>query len=354
VYYQSGRKPIMKIPAWMSSRLRLKRLNLSLVGMLPLLLLAVQAEARLNLLQSKQVVTLPGNLVDAMRARPQPSSTGPEALAAPLQADLLRALPQDVRAACPSLIDSWGDIARGTDEWRVRVLVRQADRVWLSFRCGSRASEYEKDYDERPALLRLATGTLELVPLGSDAENDSTLYHVEFSELVPLEGAEGVALNVAEPAENPCCDGPESRSGATWRVFADSAHGVAELLSVTTARDDSSHSDDPDVDSETTYRAQISLDHDAQHRGSEVAATFREELKETTYEGLKANPRTVSQRSGTLRYRWIPALCDLRKSSSDDVLRITLRSAERGTNPRYFSNALTALGKSKMESVSGW
>ena len=61
-------------------------------------------------------------------------------------------------------------------------------------------------------------------------------------------GAQGVALKVTEPAGNPCCDGPESRSGETWRVFADSPHGVAELLSVTTARDDSSHSDDPDVD----------------------------------------------------------------------------------------------------------
>jgi hypothetical protein len=280
---------------------------LTLVGLFPLLLLAVPAEARLNLLQSKQVMTLPGNLVGSIRASLEPSPTGPVAFAAPIQADLLRALPQDFRAACPSLIESWGDIARGTDEWRVRILVRQADQVWLAFRCASRAPEYEKDYDERPALLRLATGKLEFVPLQSDAENDSTLYHVEFSELLPLEGAQGVALKVTEPAGNPCCDGPESRSGETWRVFADSPHGVAELLSLTTARDDSSHNDDPEVDSETTYRAQITLDRDAQNRGREVTATFREEVKHITYEGEKANPHTVSQRSGALRYRWIPA-----------------------------------------------
>jgi hypothetical protein len=278
---------------------------LTLVGLFPLL--AAPAEARLNLLQSKLVMTLPANLVGSIRASLEPSPAGPVAFAAPIQADLLRAVPQDFRAACPSLIESWGDIARGTDEWRVRVLVRQADQVWLSFRCASRAPEYEKDYDERPALLRLATGRLEFLPLGSDAENDSTLYHVEFSELLPLEGAQGVALKVTEPAGNPCCDGPESRSGETWRVFVDSPHGVAELLSVTTARDDSSHSDDPEVDSETTYRAQITLDRDAQNRGREVAATFREEVKDITYEGEKANPHTVSQRSGTLRYRWIPA-----------------------------------------------
>jgi len=288
---------------------RVNRGILALVRLFPLLLLlaAPLAEARLNLLQSKQVVTLPGNLVGSIRASLEPSPIGPVVFAAPVQADLLRAVPQDFRAACPSLIESWGDIAGGTDEWRVRVLVRQADQLWLSFRCGSRAPEYEKDYDERPALLRLATGKLEFLPLGSDAENDSTLYHVEFSELLSLEGAQGVALRVTEPAGNPCCDGPESRSGETWRVFADSPHGVLYLLSVTTARDDSSHSDDPEVDSETTYRAQITLDHDAQNRGREVAASFHEEVKDITYEGEKANPHTVSQRSGTLRYRWIPA-----------------------------------------------
>jgi len=277
-----------------------------LVGLFPLFLMdAPPAEARLNLLQSKQVVTLPGDLVGSIRANLEPSRSGPAALAAPIQADIVGALPQDFRAACSSMIESWGDIAKGTDEWRVRVLVRQTDQVWLAFRCASR--EYEKDYDERPALLRLATGKLEFLPLGSDAENDSTLYHVEFSELLPLEGAQAVALKVTEPGGNPCCDGPESRSGETWRVFADLPHGVAELLSVTTVRDDSSHSDDPEVDSETTYRAQITLDRDVQNRDKEVAATFREEVKEITYEGEKANPHTVSRRSGTLRYRWIPA-----------------------------------------------
>jgi len=287
--------------------LRLNRSNLPFVGLLPLLLLAAPAEARLNLPQAKQVVTLPGNLVRSIRANLELSPTAPVAFTAPIQADLLRALPQDFRAACPSLIENWGDIARGTDEWHARVLVRQADQVWLSFRCASRAPEYEKDYDERPALLRLATGKLEFFPLGSDAENNSTLYHFDFSELLPLEGAQGVALKVAEPAGNPCCDGPESRSGETWRVFADTPHGVRELLSVTTARDDSSHSDDPEIDSETTYRAQITLDRDAQKLVREVTAAFREEVKDITWDGAKANPHTVSERSGTLRYRWNPA-----------------------------------------------
>jgi hypothetical protein len=261
----------------------------------------------MNLLQSRQVVTLPGNLVRSIRASLEPPATTAVVFAAPIQTDLLSALPQDFRAACAAMIENWGEIASGTDEWTARVLVRQADQVWLAFRCGSRAPEYEKDYDERPALLRLETGKLEFFPLGADAENDSTLYHIEFSEFLPLDGAQGVAFNVTEPAGNPCCDGPESRSGESWRVFADSPHGVAELLSVTTARDDSSHSDDPEIDSETTYRAQITVDRDAQNRVREIVATFREEAKDITWDGAKANPHTVSQRSGTLRYRWNPA-----------------------------------------------
>jgi hypothetical protein len=291
----------------MASMLRVNRSNLPLVGLFPLLLLAAPVQARLNLPQSKQVVTLPGNLVRSIRASLEPSPTAAVALPVPTQADLLSALPQDLRGACPSMIENWGEIAKGTAEGHARVLVRQADQVWLAFRCGSRAPEYEKDYDERPALMRLETGKLEFFPLGSDADNDSTLYHLEFSEFLPLEGAQGVAFKVTEPAGNPCCDGPESRSGESWRVFADSPHGVRELLSVTTARDDSSHCDEPEVDSETTYRAQIALDRDAQKLVREVAATFREEVKDITWDGAKANPHTVSERSGTLRYRWNPA-----------------------------------------------
>jgi hypothetical protein len=73
---------------------RVDRGILTLVGLFPLLLLvAPLAEARLNLLQGKQVVTLPGNLVGSIRASLEPSPIGPVAFAVPIQADLLRALP---------------------------------------------------------------------------------------------------------------------------------------------------------------------------------------------------------------------------------------------------------------------
>jgi len=170
----------------------------------------------------------------------------------------------------------------------------------------SHAPEYAGDFDERPALLNLSTGKLQLLTLSSDTQNDSTLYHVEFSEPVALEGVLGVALKVGEPAGNPCCDGPESRSGETWRIFADLAQGAEELLKVTTKRDDSSHSDEPEVDSATTYRAQIAFDRNTQGLVREITATFRETVEDTTYEGEKPNPHIVSRRSGVLRFRWNP------------------------------------------------
>jgi len=272
-----------------------------------ILLATVQARARLNLPQSSQVVPLPADVVRTVRNNLAVSTGAAPELSPSVQKALLDILTADFRGACGGMIENWGEIAKGTAEWRVRVLVQQADQAWLTFRCASRATEYVKDYDERPALLRLATGKLEFFPLGSDADNDSTLYHIEFSEFLPLDGAQGVAFKVTEPGGNPCCDGPESRSGESWRVFANTPHGVAELLSVTTARDDSSHSDDPEVDSETTYRAQITMDRDAHKRVREVAATFHEEVKDITWDGAKANPHTVCKRSGTLHYRWNPS-----------------------------------------------
>jgi len=284
---------------------RLKRLNLCLAGLLPPLVFSIPAEARLNLLQSRQIVTLPAGLLGGLRVDFQSSAAAPAAFATPLDANLLMALPPDFRSACASMIESWGDIARGTDQWRVRVLFRQGDQVWLSFRCASRAPEYASDYDERPALLNLGTGKLQLLPLNSDTQNDSTLYHVEFSQPLALDGVLGVALRVEEPAGNPCCDGPESRSGETWRIFADSAQGAEELIKLTTKRDDSSHSDEPEVDSATTYRAQIDFDRDGRDRIREITATFRETVEDTTYQGDKPNRHIVSRRAGVLRFRWI-------------------------------------------------
>jgi hypothetical protein len=271
------------------------------------LLASSLAQARVNLPQIRQVVALPEESVRAIQTHLSTATASGHELPSSAEALLLGALPQEFRDACGDLIENWGEIARGTVEWKVRLLHQEADRMWLAFRCRSRAPEYVNDYDERPAVLHLGARTLELFPLASDSSDDSTLYHLEFAETVPLEGAQGLAFKVTEPAGNPCCDGPESRSGERWMVFAETPHGVAELLSVVTARDDSSHSDDPEIDSETIYRGQITLQRGPQVTVREVVATFKEEEKEVTWDGEKSTPRTVSQRSGTLRYRWNPA-----------------------------------------------
>ena len=242
------------------------------------LLAAPAARARVNLPQIRHVVAL-----------------------------LLRPLPRDFRESCGAMFQHWGEIARGSAEWKVRVLHQEADRIWPAFRCWSRTPEYADVYDERPAVLRLETGKLESFPLAPDSDNDSTLYHLEFSQTVPLEGARGLAFKATEPPENPCCDGPESRSGETWRIFAETPRGVAEVLSIVTVRDDSSHSHDPEIDSETTYRARITMERGPQGTVREVVTTFTEEEKEITWEGGKAVERIVGKRSGTLGYRWNPA-----------------------------------------------
>ena len=269
-----------------------------------LLVVAPKGKAQVHLPQLRQVVTLPAETARALQTALGPAAATAE-LPTPTAELLLRALPEDFHASCGAMIEHWGEIARGSAEWNARALHREADRVWLAFRCGSSAPEYKDDYDERPALLRLDLGKLEFFPLAPDAAKDSTLYHLDFAGNVPLQGAQGIAFKVTEPAENPCCAGPESRSGERWMVLTETAHGVAELLSLVTARDDASHSDDPEVDTETTYRAEVKFERDSSDRIVAVTATFHEETKE--FSGEVAEPQTVSQRAGTLRYRWNPA-----------------------------------------------
>ncbi len=269
------------------------------------LMAALPAQARLNLPQSRLTVTVPSETVRALRENLR-SSTDPTAeLPEAIHRDLLSALPQDFRGACSALMEHWGEIAKGTDEWRARILLRRGERVWLALRCASRAPHYGQFYDERLALLRLDTGKLELFATGPDAENDSTLYHLESAEALPLEGAQGFAFKLVLPGENPCCDGPESSSEERLMVLSETPRGITESLSVVTARDESSHSDDPEIDSETTYRAEVKFECDSTGHVAAVTAPFHEESKE--FSGDKPEPQNVNRRSGTLRYYWNPA-----------------------------------------------
>jgi hypothetical protein len=269
-------------------------------------LAARPASARLNLPQVRQLIKVSEQAATVARDYFF-DVQAPSELPASLQDPVLNGLPESFRSACGGLMESWaGETARGTNYWRVRSLDRQGTRVWLAFRCGSRLQNLGQYYDERLALLRLDAATLELLPLGPDAENDSDLYHIEFARHLALEGAKGFCFRVTTDDDNPCCAGPESRSQQRLIVFADTPHGIIESLSVVTARDDSSHSDDPDIDSETTYRADVKFERDANNLVTAATATFHQKVKDISWESAKAKRHTVSEGSGALRFRWNP------------------------------------------------
>lgn len=263
------------------------------------------AEARLNLPQVRQSTKLSAAAATALRDY-FAKSPGAGLLSGEPQNLLVNSLPENLQGACADVVGFWGDNVASTAYWRVGVLEQAGRRVWLAFRCGSRLQDFVRAYDERLALLRLDVATLELLPLGPDAGNDSTLYQLEFAERLALKGVEGFAFRV-KTGDNPCCDGPESRSQERLMVFADTPHGAVESLAVVTARDDSSHCDDPEVDTETTYRAELKFERDSNNFVTTTQATFRETLKETTWENGKSESRIVKRGAGTVRYRWNPA-----------------------------------------------
>lgn len=97
-------------------------------------------------------------------------------------------------------------------------------------------------------------------------------------------------------------------------IFVETPHGVLESLSVLTGRDDSSHSDDPEVDTETTYHADITFAHDTSNLVTAAKAVFHEQVTDTTWEANKANSHTLSERSGTLQYQWNPSTFKFEKA----------------------------------------
>jgi hypothetical protein len=269
------------------------------------LFVSSQAEARLNLPQSREVVSLPQNTAETLAAYFGGQNAEAE-LPASIEQQLLASLPQDFSGACADIVGHWGEIAKHTSEWHVRILFPQPKSVWLAFRCSSRAPVYVRHYDERLAVLRLDTGRLQFLPLGPNVENDSDLYHLEFAGTLPLEGATGLVFRVATSNDNPCCDGPEAIAEESLRAFADSPQGPRQVLSVVTRREHDSHND-VEGDTETVYQAEVKFERDAQVRVNGVVATFREVVNGFTWKNGVSEPHRLSERTGTLRFRWNPA-----------------------------------------------
>jgi hypothetical protein len=218
-------------------------------------------------------------------------------------------MPGNFRADCRSLMEAWaGERGRDSSIWSVRLLERRRDRVWLAFHCGSSLKDEDmaRYYDERLALLHFDTGTLELLSPGPGAEETEGVLHYAFASQLALKNGTGFSFRLTV-GDNPCCDGPESRSQERLLIFVDTPSGARESLSVVTSRDDSSHSDDPEVDTETTYHAEIKFEHDMNNLVTAASVAFHEKIVDTTWEANKANPHTVSQHSGTLQFHWNPS-----------------------------------------------
>ena len=266
---------------------------------------ASPAQYRLNLSQSRQVVQIGEAARSALRHSFAPPPAIGE-LSAPLRDSLLQIMPDDFRDECRSLMESWaGDRGRNSSMWSVRLLDRRGGREWLAFHCGSSLKDEDmaRYWDERLALLRLDSGTIELFSPGPQAEENEGVLRYEFANQITLKNATGFCFRLTVD-NNPCCDGPEYRSQERLVIFADTPKGVVESLSLLTGREDSSHSDDPEVDTETTYHADITFERDTNNLVVAARAIFHEKVVDTTWEANKANPHTVSERSGTLLFKW--------------------------------------------------
>lgn len=266
------------------------------------------AENQLNLSQSRQLVQLGEGARTALRdGFSLPLAAGE--IPVRLQNSILQVMPDDFRNECRGLMEAWaGDRGRDSSMWSVRLLDRQGDRVWMAFHCGSNLDDEDmtRYCDERLALLRLDSGTIELLPPGPRDEENEGVLHYEFANQIALKNAAGFCFRLSVD-NNPCCDGPEYRSQERLVIFVDTPSGVMEPLSVIAERNDSSHSDDPEVDTETTYHADIKFEHDVNSLVTAVSAAFQEKVIDITWEDNKANQHTVSEHSGSLRFRWNPS-----------------------------------------------
>jgi hypothetical protein len=265
------------------------------------LLLPAPLWARLNLPQTTAGSQL--SSVAAAAARDffkTPGHAGP--LSEKLAHELAESLPPEFASACRGMIEHWGAEARGTEFWSVRILAPEAGKIWLAFRCGSGLPVYAESYDERLAVLDLSAGSLAFVPLGSDAENDSTLYHLRFNRVLPLPNASGIALAVNTSTDNPCCDGGDQVTEERLVVLMSESRGLRQVLNVIRERHDYIH-DDEDGDSEVIYKASLAFEPESEGRIVSVTARYREETKAYNLDGQLRNQQPAP-RVGEEVFRW--------------------------------------------------
>ena len=269
---------------------------------------SARAQDSFTLPQEPQRGTLTDLALASARDALGPSAASGADVPATLQAAVLQALPATFQTACGRLLDAWaGDRVRASSDWRVRVVDRQDNTAWLAATCASRLtdSDLARYRDERLVRLRLDDGRLDVPALTTDDDSRDAVRRIEPGSRLSLPAGTGFVF-IVHFDDNPCCDGPELRSQVRTVVFLETPAGPREVLSVVTARDNTSSSDGPDVDVETTYQADLTFDRDANGVVTGAHATFRDRVVETTWPANKATPRTRRDRTGTLRFRWNP------------------------------------------------
>lgn len=234
------------------------------------------ANSRLDLPELDQTFALQRPARAALEAAlSRASGKGPVLLSDESATALMDGLSEDFRNSCNAVLATWAPQFAGTGRWTVRVLfsMRRPDRpdetqAVLAFRCAGDAvkqKQYfdEQYFDERPAVVSLTpeAATLKLIPLAPVQDNDSTLFHLDFSQAFTAVGAQLVQLNVSYSIDNPCCDGGDGESGNRL-VTLDLATGKP-ALDVKEHEEDDSHDDEAPGDSQILCDAKVSYVRDA-------------------------------------------------------------------------------------------
>jgi hypothetical protein len=212
--------------------------------------LSCDAEAQLNLPQPKDQVVLPEGSRQALE---RTLAVHKYALDSASSASFMAGLPNSFRESCNQVVGHWGEDAKNTAQWSVRVLLAlrtpAGNQALLALRCGSSAPNAESYYDERPALVSLSSdsATLRFIPLAKECVNCAPFYHIEFSQILTVKGALLMELRVNDSnSDNPCCDGVDQDSRD--RLVVLEVPGGQQVLALDEMIDDISGDDSDDND----------------------------------------------------------------------------------------------------------
>jgi hypothetical protein len=262
------------------------------------------AQARLNLPQTDETVTVADEQASILGRFAGNSEPGPRASVAPdVERAVIASLPSGFRQGCEAMIDSWATANHPQNRaiLKIRDLGRPegATGRFLVCRCFSTLPGSEKSYDERLAYLHESAGklVLRLFAHGKAAHGDSTLSRIDPAAGAHFPGLVAAGFKIAESNENPCCDGGDRywQEKAVYTALAPSGAYIAAAL--LNSRTDRVH-DDIDGDVEVRLVAQWRATRNRQGETTEFVGQYR-----TTEEAEKA-PTKKTVKSGQMLQRW--------------------------------------------------